>query len=365
MRYAWLFLVGACSFSTNRITGDGAPGDTSPPADGSAGDDGVVASCYGTGVVQICPAAPPSGTITLSGTLDTATASACKPYSVAPGQQPLDACVVTAQSAVISGTLTVTGPRPLVIIGASSIQVATGSVIDVSSRRSPSRSGAAAMDCPPATSAGCDFTDCSGGAGGSFAETGGNGGDGANGAKGGKSGAKVDPIASLRGGCGGADGGGLAGGGAGAGGGAVALLSATSIMVDGAINASGAGGTGASGFSAGGGGGGAGGMIVVDAPTLTGAGTLIANGGGGGEGASSSSGGNGSEATIAMPLVQAPGGSGNSNAGNGGDGAAGSTTKGGDGAKGASGDGGGGGGGGAGVVLIYAIQNTFSGAQSP
>ena len=92
MRCAWLVLLGACSFAPNRLTAD-APADTAPPGEGTTGSDGSNSTgpaCYGTGVVQICPAAPPSGTLTLSGTLDTATASACKAYSVAQGQPALD-----------------------------------------------------------------------------------------------------------------------------------------------------------------------------------------------------------------------------------------------------------------------------------
>ena len=367
MRCAWLVVLGACSFEPNRLAGDAArdtPSDDNT-ANGSDGSNGTGPACYGTGVVQICPAQPPSGTLTLSGTLDTATASACKAYSVAQGQQPLDACVVTAQAVVVTGSFVVTGARPLVVIGRDSIQVASGSVVDVSSQHSPSRTGAGALRCDAAADATCDFSDCSGGAGGSFAAVGGDGGDGANGANGGKPGAKVSTIDVLRGGCGGAGGGGIFGGSGGGGGGAVALLSAGTITIDGAIDASGGGGTGAGGASAGGGGGGAGGMIVLDAPTLTGAGTLIANGGGGGEGAGFGGGAPGTEPVIAMPLTGAPGGSGNSNAGNGGVGAAGGSAKGGDGDDGSSGDGGGGGGGGIGVVLLYATQNNLTGPHSP
>jgi hypothetical protein len=369
MRCAWLVLLGACTFAPNRLTGDAAPGDIdAPPGQSTTGSDGSNSTgpaCYGTGIVQICPAMPPTGTLTLSGTLDTATASACKAYSVAPGQQPLDACVVTAQTVVVTGSFVVTGARPLVIIGGDSIQVASGAVVDVSSQHSPSRTGAGALRCDPSADATCGLSDCGGGAGGSFADVGGKGGDGANNGKGGKPAAKVTTIDALRGGCGGAGGAGILGGGGGGGGGAVALLSAGTITIDGAIDASGGGGNGASGAAAGGGGGGAGGMIVLDAPTLSGAGTLIANGGGGGEGASLGGGASGSEPKIAMPMTAAPGGSGNSNAGNGGDGAAGSTTGGSDGADGDSGDGGGGGGGGAGVLRLYATQNAFTGPQSP
>jgi hypothetical protein len=206
--------------------------------------------------VQICPATTPSGTLTLSGTLDTATASACKAYSVAPGQQPLDACVITAQSIVVTGTLTVTGSRPLVIIGASTIRVSAGSVIDISSRHSPSRSGAGANppQCAASASGSCG-TDCGGGGGGSFGGAGGDGGDGANTGGGGNAASATTTVDVLRGGCGGANGGGIAGGGAGPGGGAIALLAGTAIMLDGAIDASGAGGNGAAGLAAGGGGG--------------------------------------------------------------------------------------------------------------
>jgi hypothetical protein len=369
MRWTWLVLLGACSFTPNRLAGDaahGMPPDGTPIGSDSTSEDAAPA-CYGTGVVQICPAAAPSGTLVLSGTLDTATASACKAYGVPSGQHALDACVVAANSVVVTGSFVVTGARPLVVIGAQSIEVAPGSVLDVSSRRSPARTGAGALHCDAQGNATCGFTNCGGGPGGSFAAIGGEGGDGANGdGKGGRPSSSIATLDVLRGGCGGAAGGGIFGGGGGGGGGAVALLSAGTITIDGAIDASGGGGSGASGFAAGGGGGGAGGMIVLDAPMLAGAGTLIANGGGGGEGASTMiPGASGGEAAVATPLTAAPGGEGNSNAGNGGAGAAGGTVQGGDGTDGTSGDGGGGGGGGAGVIQLYATQDGFTGAQSP
>jgi hypothetical protein len=365
MRGAWLVLLGACSFTPNGKTIDAAR-DTSVPIDAiDAPITSDARTCWGSGVVQICPNAAPTGTVTLSGTLDTGSAAACKPYTVPPGQLALDACVITAQSITVTGTLVVSGSRPLVLLASDTLRVSAGSLIDVSSTRSPSHTGAGgnASQCDP-SGAGTTGVDSGGGAGGSFADAGGDGGDSSSSVAGGTAGAKASAIDVLRGGCPGASGGGAVGGGGGSGGGAIALLAGTSITLTGSINASGAGGNGAAGTNAGGGGGGSGGMIVLDAPLLTGAGTLIANGGGGGEGASTLGGNPGEDPSLATPLVQAQGGQGNSNAGNGGDGAAGATTKGGKGTKGSSGDGGGGGGGGAGAVLLFGTD-MLTGARSP
>jgi len=361
MRWVWLIALAACSFRTNGKASPDATGDSAMMMTGDA------SGCWGTGVVKICPGTAPAGMVTLTGDFDTGTSPDCKPYQVAPGALPLDACVVTARAITVSGTFTVTGPRPLVLLASDTITVQAGATLDVSSHREPARTGpgANATACNASGDGTPDFNGCGGGAGGSFGDTGGKGGDGDSGAAGGQAGAKAATVDILRGGCPGGGGGGTTGGTAGAGGGAVALLAGTSILVSGTINASGAAGDGAAGFSDGGGGAGSGGMIVLDAPTLFGGGTLIANGGGGGEGASNNPGSPGLEPDPTMPLSAAPGGSGNTNAGNGGDGAAGTTTTGQSGSDGTSNDGGGGGGGGAGYVVMYATANTLTGARSP
>jgi hypothetical protein len=94
-------------------------------------------------------------------------------------------------------------------------------------------------------------------------------------------GAAATGFSPLAGGCsGGSPGSQSAGdlpGVAGAGGGAIQIVSATSVTLDGVINAGGAGGT----FSSGGG---AGGVVVIEAPVVTvhDGGGIAANGGGGG-----------------------------------------------------------------------------------
>ena len=363
MRSVWVLLLAACSFRTNNK----APGTPDAATDAVMMTTGDAGGCWGTGVVKICPSTAPAGTLNLTGSLDTGSSPQCKPYTVAMGEKPLDACVVTAQTITVTGSLTVTGPRPLVLLASDTITVQTGATIDVSSTRPPARTGPGANPdaCHPGGAGTGQIGGSGGGAGGSFGDTGGTGGDGDSGASGGAPGDKAATIDVLRGGCAGADGGGLGAGAGGAGGGAVALVAGTSLLVSGVIPASGAAGDGASGLSDGGGGAGSGGMIVLDAPTVFGGGTLIANGAGGGEGASAQSGSPGLEPDPAMPLTAARGGSGVNNAGNGGDGAAGTTTTGGGANSGTNGDGGGGGGGGAGYIVMFAASNTLTGARSP
>jgi hypothetical protein len=329
--------------------------------------------CYGTGIVKICFAAPPTQTLTLSDqTLDTSIPSMCATTVVTGGN---NYCVVVATTITIGGTLRATGTKPLVLIASDTITVTAGGLVDASSHRmrpagTPEKGAGADADaatCVPGAAA----TSTGGGAGGSFAGKGGTGATGAGANTGTVGNTATLPVTTLRGGCPGSDGQGTTNS-AGHGGGAVYLIAGTKIDIAGDINAggeAGAGGTlGPSG--GGGGGGGAGGMIGLDAPMITLTGTLVANGGGGGEGGSgpiNTAGNDGTDATMTSP---APGGKqGTGSGGDGGNGSAGPAA--GPGAAGNPGTnaagvvgGGGGGGGGAGIITAPAGTN-FGNKASP
>ncbi len=324
-----------------------------PTATGAdaAAPDGT--TCYGAGLVRLCFAQPPGGNVRLTGNLggDTSTSPLC--------MQMAGACVVAASHLTIEAgaSVSVTGDRPLVLLGTASIDIA--GTLDVASHRGGSRGpGANPTDCPVAPAS----TAATGGPGGSFGGRGGKGGDSSFLYFGAPSGPTIAPT-MLHGGCPGSPGN-PGGGEAGAGGGVAYLISAGMISITGTVDASGAGGGGGvSALGGGGGGGGAGGMIGLDAPlVLVGAtAQVFANGGGGGEGGDAASiGNNGADPTA--PDSPAAGGAGAATGGgDGGDGAAGTTLTGGDG-QGLNE--GGGGGGGAGIILVFP-QQVLGGSISP
>ncbi len=363
-----LVLLGACGFSVPSPAA--APIDASERGDAPDAMIGTTGDvCYGT-LVHVCFPAAPTGTVTPASPLDTGTDAACTLiYAQADG---VEVCVVAADSILVTGELTATGPRPLVLVAATSILV--GGTIDVSSTRMPSRRGAGSQGAA-CTSAGAGKNDRGGGGGGgggTFTSRGGNGGTGdtnengppAGTATGGGSGPNQPIPSTLRGGCRGAVGGeggdsdGVnPGGPGGLGGGAIALVSGGTITVQGAVYASGAGGgtmlgqfnscaPGNGGFEQGGGGGGAGGMVVLDGAALAVPGKIAANGGGGGGGGACHGGSSGSDGTTNLWNVQASGGIGDT-ANGGANGGAGSARGGAislDGGNDISGGGGGGGG---------------------
>jgi hypothetical protein len=326
--------------------------DTSPP-------------CFGTAIVQVCPATTPTGALKISVPVATGSSTLCVPY-----QSPNNtmACVIAASSITIPQTVRVTGPLPLVLV-ADSITVSGGATLDVASHRADTTgAGADFAGCPNGMDATAVSGTAGGGWGGSFHGKGGDGSAGTTGGAGGTAPAAF-AISAFHGGCPGGDGAAMGGGARGHGGGAVFLIATTQILIDGAIDASGSAANGGSGsLNAGGGGGGAGGMIGLDAPTIVVSSTanVFANGGGGGEGCDSSAGNDGvpgSESTSATS--RGVGGAGVSIGGDGGDGSVGVTLAGGA-AKPANGgmSGGGGGGGGAGAIRMFPLQ-VVQGAVSP
>ena len=318
-------------------------------------------TCTGTGAYQVC-VQKPSAPVTLTGTLDTGTSPKCmNPFSGWASGQPA-ACFVVGTQITVTGTLAVTGSKPLVLLASDTITVS--GTIDASSHLG----GTTGPGAPFGTCAGQDGSASSngggGGAGGSFITKGGNGSNG-NGANGGNAASQVSAPSVLRAGCNGHVGGdgAFAAGPLGGAGGVVYLVAVNGItlMSGSVIDASGAGGSApGSASSAGGSGGGSGGMIKLDAPTITASGAIVmANGGGGASGACNNANGNdGSDPSTAAPSTEAPGGPAASQSGAGGNGGAGSGDNGKNG-QGTTGSnkqpGGSGGGGGGGYVEASAV----------
>jgi hypothetical protein len=329
--------------------------DDAPAADAwiATGDGGE--TCYGTGLVTICPAVPITMpvAITANTTINTETSPLCIAYS---GGSENAYCVIAATTFSIAQNrkLRATGTRPLVVLATGAITM--DGTLDVS---------AGAATNPFACVAPVAATGAQGGAGGSFRGRGGSGAGAVNGL--GPASAAATTNLAFRGGCDGGKGGGGNGGAGGSGGGAMYLIGA-SISISGTLDANGAGGARGTNASGGGGGGGAGGFIGLDATSVIVAdgGSVIANGGGGGEGAtryrngsSGSTGGN----------TRASGGSGGApHGGDGGDGSFGAALDGDNGDAGGScgrdSSSGGGGGGGAGTIYVVPAQ-TLGGTISP
>ena len=163
-------------------------------------------TCFGV-LKSICFTAVPTGTISISGAIDTGTDVRCAVYPQAGGP---DLCVISGAMINVAAT-TAKGPRPLVLIGTTAINV-TGT-LDVTS----SSGGLAGA----------------GSGGGGFGAVGGAGGRGANNGTAGAAG-QVLGVTQLRGGCPGGKGGdgdGSSGGVVGLGGGAVALIAGTTIGI--------------------------------------------------------------------------------------------------------------------------------------
>lgn len=334
------------------VDGDAAIPDA-PPDDAFVPDAFIpdARQCFGAGAYEVCFMAPPQGTLTLVGALDTATDARCladQPASWTTAGQP-DACFITAAQIDVTANLAVTGARPLVLIADT---ISVSAILDVASHRGGTLGPAAnASQCAAFIATPVDAAQAAGGAGGSFMFAGGNGGRGDNDnaiAGGIAPPADSVPPTILRGGCGGQLGGtgAAAAGPPGPGGGAIYLAASTlTVTATGVINASGAGAVGG-GAGAGGSGGGAGGMIVIHATALeVNGGRLLANGGGAAAGANVVANGlPGTDPSTATPTTPALGG--NGPGGTGGNGFAGvtSATAGGSGNNRSGGGGGGGGG---------------------
>jgi hypothetical protein len=351
-------LITACGYPPlpplNVIDAGTNPPDARPdaPPDAPPGAQ----ACYGTGIVRVCLAAPPTTPLTISTptTIDTDDPSMCATTMSGADNY----CVLVGTIVTVDAPLRATGAKPLVLIASDSITV--NQLIDVGSHHTTPEfvgAGADPATCMPGTPAGTR----GGGAGGSFTGKGGNGGAGAAGGPGGQAVNGTTTITELRGGCPGQNGNGFFGGAGGHGGGAVYLIANNRLDISGpGINAAGEGGdpgVPSRGVSSGAGGGGAGGMIGFDAPAITCTSLLLANGGGGGEGSGgTSTGAPGKEPTT---TASAAGGAGGSiNGGDGGNGSAGPAAgAGGNASNGISSGAADGGGGGAGLIKAPATAS--------
>lgn len=339
-----------CNTSTNKCIPRGTI-PTDAPTDGNN-------LCFGS-FVNVCLDKLPTEPLELTNGdlfIDTGSDSRCNSGTT-------NYCVIAAIRLSIAANLKLRayGARPLILISTSNEPLQLSGEIDVGShpvlQNGPTASGAGAKTaaaCLSLTPAPSPATGTSGGFGGSF---GGSGGDGeaTDGAEG-RASAAIDFPSNLRGGCPGGDGAnGTSGGQGGSGGGAI-LIVASSIQLNGKINASGAGGQGGTPTKSGGGGGGSGGMIVIEANPIAGNGIMFANGGGGGQGGSPAVAGD-SGGESSGPHVQALGG-GNitKDGGHGGDGSAGVIRHGSQGDSAQNQGGGGGGGGGAGFIRAGVVS---------
>ena len=153
-----------------------------------------------------------------------------------------------------------------------------------------------------------------GGAGAGYGAAGGNGGsDGLNVVSGGASYGDA-AITALVGGSGGGGGGttnATASAHGGGGGGGIQLVSNSSIVITGTINAGGCGGLPGITSPGGGGGGGGGGTVLLEAPSISIVGAVAANGGGGGGGGTGAvAGGNATPDAVAAAGGSSPHGAG-------------------------------------------------------
>ncbi len=347
-------ILGIGDFALTDANGPGS-GDGSGSgsgSDGSGSGSGDAALCFGT-LAQLCFQAPPSGPVTIDAAVDTDSDPRCVTIAQATGQPEL--CAIAGDVVTVTGTIRVTGGRPLALVGAS--QLVVNGMLDASSLRGGT-TGAGAN--PPDCASGATPSGGAGGAGGSFGARGGNGGNGE--AAGGVAG-MPQGLMTVRGGCAGQAGNALgsvmtaAGG---AGGGALYLVAGGAIQITGEVLASGAGGgavmSGGNG-AAGGGGGGAGGLVALEAPSISGTGQVAANGGGGGGGTGILGGGTpGADGTTGD--TAAAGGMASQDGGAGGNGGHASAPSGQSGANAVIN----GGGGGAGVGVIW-TKGSVSGLQ--
>jgi len=288
--------------------GDGAP-DAPPDA----------SSCLGSGELEVCFDAMPTGPTAVTGALDTGSPSAPCATTVhwTSAAQPV-ACFIVGTDLTV-GPATIHGPKPIVLVATGSISFS--GLVDLSSHNASQTIG------PGGNPTGCIASSLpainnnggGGGAGATGGTRGGGGGTGSNSAAGGVSDA-VSAIDDLRGGCqgqAGARGGGGQAGVPGFGGGALYAVAGDAIALGSATIAANGAGALQSQNRWGGSGGGAGGMIVLHAATITATASaiLVANGGGGASGTDSGGGTPGSDPDPMMPLVPAPGGAGQDDGG--------------------------------------------------
>ena len=245
-------------------------------------------NCYGA-VFQVCLGHAPTGTVTITEGIDTATDPRCDRVQTL-STPPMTVCAIAGATVDVSGTVRATGPYPLVVVATAAITI--NGTVDVAH----GGAGAGNVTCNPGilpTSAQPGVE--GGGAGGSFGGIGGAGGTATSNGMGGEPAGPVAVPHYPRAGCDG-QAGALTSGSSGTvpfgrGGGVFYAISQTAISITsaGMIDASGGGSQAmwacaGSSSRAGGGGGGSGGLIGLESPSIAILGTVMANGGGGATG---------------------------------------------------------------------------------
>jgi hypothetical protein len=211
MRFAWALVavVAGCRFDLPKVGS----------VDATAEIDAQV-FCYGMGLVTPCFPSAPTGDVVLPSAIDTGSSQLCSKDVTNAN----DYCVIAGASISAPVLVSVTGPKPLVLVAVTTITISGG--LDAASHRTPAKlgPGANASSCMMGTAPGTN----GGGAGGTMIGIGGAGGGNAVGANMGVPNTTPQTATLLRGGCPGQ----AAGGRGGNGGGALYLIADTSISVE-------------------------------------------------------------------------------------------------------------------------------------
>lgn len=321
MRAVCLTVLAACSFSKNLSpgAGDDDPADAATPdTSDKLGDvahvpQAVEDAFAATAAVTIADATIQTRATGMAPSIDiTLPSGASLISSVQDDTNAREVAILEVGDLTVTGTLTVRGTRPFVIIARGTITIS--GTIDANAVKNTAGPGGYQPRGGPGKG-GDGIGDAV-----SYDDSGGSGGGyGTPGSAGQRSGPAVAPIAGpayddlrarLEGGSGGGDmSPTCANHSAGAGGGAIQLYALGAIVIDGVVMVNGGGGDGglvcpASGLGTSGAGGGSGGAIYIQANSVTGSGRLLAQGGAGGGGSNfnaSAPGGDGANglATIA------------------------------------------------------------------
>lgn len=98
--------------------------------------DGPAATCFGTGLVQVCLPAQPTMPITLGNqTIDTDASPMCVAYTSIPSGVQLCVIAGTMISQPGADTFKAVGGRPLALVSSGDITISGGGTVDVASHR--------------------------------------------------------------------------------------------------------------------------------------------------------------------------------------------------------------------------------------
>ncbi|HET9624315.1 MAG TPA: hypothetical protein VFP84_23245, partial [Kofleriaceae bacterium] len=146
-----IVFLAACSFQASPQAGPvdtgGNTGGRDAGRDASTPIDAPAVAidapqCFGKGLVSVCLKTAPAGTKTMGATNFNTDTGCSETFTQASGPE---LCVVAAQNIAVTGAVTATGARALVLVASESITINDSGAIDVSSRSNPqARRGAAA-----------------------------------------------------------------------------------------------------------------------------------------------------------------------------------------------------------------------------